>query len=487
MEYNINFEIIEQRLNAQQYNSEDLHEQTILFNNAFSEVKSNPIPKLVVALNSLSEDRHETFLNGWPNNVIQLSNFITEIKKTSDINHLGSANAKNFHDVVNYFKKNHIKSFFINSDSSDEIELKTLNNIPDQTKYLYPIRILGRIQFDTSIGEIKGVVLPNRVVLDAKRGLCKILIHDVFEGRGHNLYETRKLLEKIKDFYNIPASSLGFLDSNYYTPYLQKIYQTKGFFFPYWEKHLVQSYIYNNKNIDDQIENRLFNQLNLDLACPYYIVNLNRRLRPHRTLVTLYNSIKWSDKILWSYTEANSQKMSRLWGYLEDEKIKSISTYINGLPKIIDVASDVNDVDINILQFRAYFNLVTETTFFEKDTLFVSEKVYKPILLGQPFVVVGNSGILSLLKEQGYETFSPYINEDYDKIIDPSIRLKAILKEIDRLCNMSEHEIKEIMYALHGVCVRNRRKIISRITENISTKKIVEEIFKWVNNEDDTL
>jgi len=481
MEYNINFEIIEERLNTQQYNSEDLHEQTVLFNNAFNEVKVSSLPKLVVALNTLSEQYDETFLNGWPTNIIEFSKFIAEIRKTPDINHLG--NAKNFHDTVNYFKKHNIKSFFIERVLSNRIELKILNNIPEETKYLYPIRILGRIQFDTSIGDKKGITLPNRVVLDAKKGLCKILIHDVFEGRGHNLYETRTLLEKIKDFYNIPISSLGFLDSNYYTPHLQKLYQTKGFFFPYWEMHLFRSYIY-NKNIDAQIENRLSQQLNFDLVCPYYIINLNRRLRPHRTLITLYNSIKWNEKILWSYTDANSQKMSRLWGYLEDDKLQSINEYINSLPKIVDVTSDVNDIDINLLQFRAYFNLVTETTFFDKDTLFVSEKVYKPMLFGQPFIVVGSPGILSLLKEQGYETFSPYINEDYDKIIDPAIRLKAIIKEIDRLCNMSEREIRETMGALHGVCVRNRRKITSRVTENTSTEKIVEEIFKWVNDED---
>ena len=49
---------------------------------------------------------------------------------------------------------------------------------------------------------------------------------------------------------------------------------------------------------------------------------------------------------------------------------------------------------------------------------------------------------------------------------------------------MSEREIRETMGALHGVCVRNRRKITSRVTENTSTEKIVEEIFKWVNDED---
>jgi hypothetical protein len=174
--------------------------------------------------------------------------------------------------------------------------------------------------------------------------------------------------------------------------------------------------------------------------------------------------------------------MQKFWGYLDDDKKLEITDYINLLPKIIDTDKNINDVDVNELQFSSYINLVSETWFFEIDTLFVSEKVFKPILLGQPFIVVGNAGILQLLKSLGYETFSPYINEEYDNIINPSERLRAIFTEIDRLCNLTDKEIKTIMTALHGVCVINRRKIMARVTENISINKIITEIKEWVEN-----
>jgi hypothetical protein len=38
------------------------------------------------------------------------------------------------------------------------------------------------------------------------------------------------------------------------------------------------------------------------------------------------------------------------------------------------------------------------------------------------------------------------------------------------------------MTALHDVCVRNRRKIISRVTENTSLEKTLSEIKEWVEN-----
>ena len=55
-----------------------------------------------------------------------------------------------------------------------------------------------------------------------------------------------------------------------------------------------------------------------------------------------------------------------------------------------------------------------------------------------PFILYAMPGSLKVLREQGYKTFSPYINETYDLIENDEDRSVAIANEIERLCLMSD-------------------------------------------------
>jgi hypothetical protein len=50
----------------------------------------------------------------------------------------------------------------------------------------------------------------------------------------------------------------------------------------------------------------------------------------------------------------------------------------------------------------------------------------------------GMPGALRVLRETGYKTFSPWINEAYDLIENDEDRAVAIANEIERLCSMSD-------------------------------------------------
>jgi hypothetical protein len=47
-------------------------------------------------------------------------------------------------------------------------------------------------------------------------------------------------------------------------------------------------------------------------------------------------------------------------------------------------------------------------------------------------------GSLKVLREQGYKTFSPFINETYDLIENDEERSVAIADEITRLCQQTD-------------------------------------------------
>jgi hypothetical protein len=92
-----------------------------------------------------------------------------------------------------------------------------------------------------------------------------------------------------------------------------------------------------------------------------------------------------------------------------------------------------------------YFSIITET-FYNNRCIFPTEKVFKPILHLHPFVAVAPQGYLQGLRDLGYQTFDPMIDESYDKISNNTSRLKAIMSEVRRLCSLSPVD-RQVMYA----------------------------------------
>lgn len=79
--------------------------------------------------------------------------------------------------------------------------------------------------------------------------------------------------------------------------------------------------------------------------------------------------------------------------------------------------------------------LVTETVAIGRRH-HLTEKTFKPIALGMPFVLVATAGSLEYLRSYGFETFGNIWDESYDTIADPHKRILAIadlLKSLDDL------------------------------------------------------
>lgn len=98
---------------------------------------------------------------------------------------------------------------------------------------------------------------------------------------------------------------------------------------------------------------------------------------------------------------------------------------------------------------ESYFSVVTENKFFsdipgfddcQLDLYLFSEKTYKPILAKHPFIQANRFGSLRVLRDFGYKTFHPWIDETYDTIVNDEDRLEAIADEIERLCKFTDDQ-----------------------------------------------
>ncbi len=103
------------------------------------------------------------------------------------------------------------------------------------------------------------------------------------------------------------------------------------------------------------------------------------------------------------------------------------------------------------------------------DCITFTEKTYKFILAKMPFILCGMPGALAVLRETGYKTFSPWINEAYDLIENDEDRAIAIADEIERLTHMSDEWWLEAQKELLPRIEHNFNYLISRGGKNQQT------------------
>ena len=86
--------------------------------------------------------------------------------------------------------------------------------------------------------------------------------------------------------------------------------------------------------------------------------------------------------------------------------------------------------------------LVTETVASGR-RYHLTEKTFKPIALGMPFVIVGTQGSLKYLRSYGFKTFGHLWDESYDDAEDKIRieRISALLHELDQLSIERKQEL----------------------------------------------
>jgi hypothetical protein len=91
---------------------------------------------------------------------------------------------------------------------------------------------------------------------------------------------------------------------------------------------------------------------------------------------------------------------------------------------------------------QSYCNIVLETHFDADQSggAFLTEKTFKPIKHGQPFVIVGAPGSLAALRSLGYRTFDHAIDNSYDDEIDNTQRWIKIKSAIAKIKSQRMHD-----------------------------------------------
>ena len=172
--------------------------------------------------------------------------------------------------------------------------------------------------------------------------------------------------------------------------------------------------------------------------------NLNRKPREHRTFLYIH---LYEQKLLNSGLVSMNQFDAEGIIYFLNREInyKLTKEVKKTLPRLINNKSNmegdsyyyVNRLMPNIC-LDTWVSLVSETGYRDDEgTVFLSEKIFKPVACTHPFVVVGNKNSLVEFRKLGYESFSKWIDEDYDTKDDTQRIYAAVdaIKQIEKIEN----------------------------------------------------
>lgn len=250
-----------------------------------------------------------------------------------------------------------------------------------------------------------------------------------------------------------------------------------------FEKGMKEYLWYTEHEIPVTLENKSYDKK---------FISFNGLWRPHRgAIVSMLAATNLLNKGIVSYNSKGRAGMTSndsyefLYNFLKyNEELKhlmeSSEHSIRKLDRIIidiEEGTEVNTADIlsNHKDWyeNTYFSLVTETSIplkpfshlFTSNTdtgRILSEKIFKPVALRHPFLVVSNPKTLELFRSLGYKTFSPLIDESYDDEIDIAKRLLMIIKEVKRLCELTPIELENFLVEAGKICDYNLKVLMSK-------------------------
>lgn len=332
------------------------------------------------------------------------------------------------------------RGFFINAITPEHSRL--IKYVPKAklgtSPHIYIINVYTRTFFETN-RSIGFSCISSEYLNDIRNGKCKILMFFIYEGYsgsdGNNDFE---VIEEWRIKENLPVNSIYYVCGNLLSEKIVKEknlgFKARGIhYFETWNKY--HGGILNFNPVDNK---------NLFLS-------YNRQYRYHRIklIIDLYEN-NLIDRGLISVNKIEdvpydvSENTKRFLLEQTPIHIDSVQTLKYNL------AINITTEDYE----KTFVSLVTETM-AEKNTLFFSEKIWKPIMVGHPFLLLGNLGSLRYLKSLGYKTFDRWFDESYDDEPEMEKRCIMIVNELNKYKTKSVDELKQIRYEMNEVCEYN--------------------------------
>jgi hypothetical protein len=133
----------------------------------------------------------------------------------------------------------------------------------------------------------------------------------------------------------------------------------------------------------------------------------------------------------------------------------------------------------HLIPWKIYENtmlsFVSETETFS-DSVFFTEKTVKPLLAQRLCIFSSGQNALESLRQHGFRTFSPWIDESYDKIEHKKLRQNATLQSFLEFANRSDCERSKILSEIQPILEHNKNVMLDT---NKWLEPLIKKIEQW--------
>ena len=332
-----------------------------------------------------------------------------------------------------------------------------------------------------------GVVVPTatniQVFTPKNRANIKIFCYDqepfILEMARPYMYwftvDPGKLIlmtSEYSDLVNQYTKSQSFYSMYYFFHGFAALDWYRGYYALNYDQPVIKEYQYDYITFNRLIHNDRSYRI-------YLISKLKEQQLSDRGLISFSvaddNDKSWRDEI----TDPNSK--------LSAHAKKHADQYLGDVDKLIIDGSKLSgsvsaDIPRNL---DALWHIVTETVFYY-NKLHLTEKIFKPIVSKQPFMLLAAPGNLAYLRSYGFKTFDGIIDESYDTIQDNDARIDAVVKQLAWYCGLSAKEKQDVICALEPIIEHNFRHFYGEFRHIITQELLgnAKTLFKEIEYDD---
>jgi hypothetical protein len=115
---------------------------------------------------------------------------------------------------------------------------------------------------------------------------------------------------------------------------------------------------------------------------------------------------------------------------------------------------------------------VVPETIFDTEKTHLTEKIFKPIVMYQPFILFAGPNSLQYMRNYGFKTFDSVWDESYDLETDADARFKKATQLIEKIALLNDKDYKRLLEKTNTIVKFNRDHFYSTKFENILLKEL---------------